>query len=80
MRTIKKPPVEGPRAETSVNICYQNMPLSFSCQAHSPISCLIRSVFIESLVSKRYTCERSLKVDGLLLIAEFLEVAGYECN
>ncbi len=64
-------------AGTKLDGCLQNSPPEPACQVYSPISWLIRSNFIESLVSQRYTAQRSLKVDGLLVCAEFLEEVGH---
>jgi len=59
---------------------YQNIPSKVFCQPISPVNWLIRSNFIESLVSKPYTRKNSLKVDFWLIFAEFLEGACYGCN
>jgi hypothetical protein len=53
MRTIKKPPVEGPRAQ-AFDICCHIMPLSPFCQAFWSISFII---LIKSLFFRRYTVE-----------------------
>ncbi|MCD6297333.1 MAG: hypothetical protein J7M30_09280 [Deltaproteobacteria bacterium] len=60
--------------------CCQNTPPSVFCQPISPASWLVRSNFIESLVSKPFSTERSRKVDFWLIFADFLEGACYGCN
>lgn len=53
-----------------------------SCQSQVrvPTSWLLRSNFIEKLVSRPFTAKNSLKVDGLLVFAEFLEGACHVWN
>jgi hypothetical protein len=58
----------------------ENSLFSPACQVYLPIPWLIRSNFIENLVSRPYTAKNSLRVDGLLICAEFLEGVGYVWN
>ena len=51
----------------------QNTAFSCHCQVHSPIPWLIRSNFIESLISQRFTAKNSLR-------AEILERCGNGWN
>jgi hypothetical protein len=51
----------------------QNTALSCHCQAHPPISWLIRSYLIKTLVLQRYA-------DVLLVCAGFVEEVGYAWN
>ena len=77
MKLIKKPAAGGPRArERAENHLYDN-PTRFVCQ---PTSWLIRSNFIENLVSKPYTRKNSLMVDFWLVFSDFLEGACYGGN
>jgi len=46
----------------------------------TPIPWTICSILIESLVSRPYTRERSLKVDVLLSVSEFVERCGHAWN
>ena len=81
MNTNKKPlKLAAGEAGTRFDGCLQSTPLQPACQAKTPISWLIRSNFIESLVSRPFTRERSLEADGLLICAEFLEGCGYAWN
>jgi len=60
---------------------YQYISLYSACQANfTPISYIIRRIFIESFVSQRYTAKNSLRVDGLLTLSEFLERCGHVNN
>ena len=58
----------------------KNTAFSCHCQAHSPVPRHIRQNFIEKLVSRPFTAKNSLRVDGLLIYAEFLEEAGHAFN
>ncbi len=80
MATNRKPRTGGIGAGTRFDECLQDTPLIPTCQVRSPISWLIRSSFIEKLVSQRYTPKNSLKVDYLLVFAEFLKEAGHVWN
>jgi len=81
--TAKKKPLKlaaGEAEKKSVDGCLQNTPLTPACQEPEPISCIIRRIFMERLVSKPFTRKRSLQVDGLLVCAEFFEGCGYAWN
>ena len=78
MKTNKKPLCLGAEGANGVEGYLQYT--TFSCQNQLPISWLIRSVFIENLVSKPYTRKRSLEVDRLLVLAESLEEVGHVWN
>ena len=81
MKTIKMPLTGGTEGAENRTGYYQNTPPSVFCQVESPVSWLIRSNFIESLVSKPYTRKNSLKVDFLLILADFFEQgADHVCN
>jgi len=81
VNAIKKPAVVGPRAGIKIDGYRQNTPLSPACQAFIPVSWLIRTYFIENFVSQQYTRDNSLRVDCLLVLAEFLEGrCGHEWN
>jgi len=78
MKTIKNPAAGEPGAERET-IEYRYY--SLSCSACQPASWLIRENFIENLVSKPYSTERSRRVDLLLIFSDFLEGgADYACN
>jgi hypothetical protein len=80
MRTNKNPRSwEAGRA--GQNGYLQTIPSPRSCQDLTPVSCIIRRIFIEQLVSQRYTAKNSLRVDGLLTLAECLEDVNHaSCN
>ena len=80
MKTQKMPLTGGTAGAENRTGYYQNTPPSVFCQVESPVSWLIRSNFIESLVSKPFSTERSRRVDLLLIFAEFLEGACYGGN
>lgn len=76
MKAQKKKPLECLAAEREAGdgrYVGQNTAFPYQSQAHSPISWLIRSSFIENLVSRPFTAERSLRVDCLLICTEFIE-------
>jgi hypothetical protein len=74
MRTEKKPQAGRQGAGCGR---YEKQHIAFPCHCQlTPIPWLIRAKFIESFLCQRFTRENSLKVDFLLLIAEFLEGAG----
>lgn len=78
MNVKKMPKVAGPRAWKRLGI--KILIIYCQCQARSPIFWLICSNFVENIVSQRRTRENSLRVDGLLILAEFLEKAGHAWN
>jgi len=80
MALIKKPLAGGTEGAENRTGYYQNTPPSVFCQPISPVNWLIRSIFIENLVSKPFSTERSRRVDLLLIFAEFLEGACYGGN
>ena len=69
MKAIKKP-LAGEQGAERKAIYYHYSPLRTDCQ---PASWLIRSIFIENLVSKPYTRKNSLMVDFWLVFADSLE-------
>lgn len=71
----------GTGAEIKIEACgYSKNSLSKPACQPTPISWLIRAKFIESFVCQRFTRENSLKVDSLLIFAEFLEETSNACN
>jgi len=81
MKKIKNPGPGGNGARKRFEGHLKNITLPCQSQPISPASWLIRSNFIESLVSKPFSTERSLKVDFLLILADFFEQGSdHVCN